>query len=74
MQGVRVIGIQRKRLLAAKLGFGIAPGPHVAKTGLTERSYGSHPGRIQVAFGFFGDCPALTAIHQCISVWLHLNK
>ena len=54
MQGVGVVGIQCKRLLAAKLGVEMPSGLHVAKAGLVERGDGCRPrtstGRLRLSW------------------------
>ena len=64
VQGVRVVGIHGKRLLAAKLGVEMPSCLHVAEAGLIERSDRCRPASSQADSGFLGGCPALATAHR----------
>jgi hypothetical protein len=64
VQGVRVIGIQCKGLLAAKLSVEMPSRLHVAKADLIEPADGTCPGRSQVDSGLLGGGPALATAHR----------
>jgi hypothetical protein len=68
MQGIRVVGIGRERLLAAHLGVKIPLGPQMAKTCLTQRSRcggGAGTGRSRLTFST--GSPSFVTIHRRIS-------
>jgi len=67
MQGVCVIGISRKRLLAAKLRVERSARLQVAKPGLTQRGRSGRAGTVRNCPGFLGGCPAFPAVHRHIS-------
>jgi hypothetical protein len=67
MQGVCVIWIQGKNLLAAKLGVQMPSGAHVTETGFMERSDPGRCGSILASFGSLGGRSALARFHQRLS-------
>jgi hypothetical protein len=68
VQGVRVVGIDGKRLLAAKLGIEMPSCLHLAEAGVVKRSDRSRPARSKVNSGFLGGCPALATAHRRTSI------
>jgi hypothetical protein len=67
MQGVRVIRIRRKRLLAANLGIEISSGSQMTEAGVAERSRCACAWTIRIYLGCSGGCPAVATVHQRIS-------
>jgi hypothetical protein len=67
MQQFRMLGARFKRLLTAKLGIEMSPGPHVAKNGLAERGLHGQRETLEVGFGSLASGPALATTHLCIS-------
>jgi hypothetical protein len=67
MERIRVIGICRERLLAAKLSVKMLLGSQMPQAGLIERSNCRNDGAARRFPRISGGSPALATIHLCIT-------
>jgi hypothetical protein len=64
MHGARVVGIQLKRLLAAKLRVEMSPGAEMMKASFTKSSSRTRRRRFPSRPRVLGGCPALATAHR----------